>query len=535
MVKLSAVHNLDGPEEILPTTRPTLSYYLVLVLVVIPLCAVTPVSWFYVIYSLYTGSIWTFASGQYIFFAIALAEVLFSVYHYNLAKLVSGPSPVQPPNVVDLQAAFRRVLQSGLASLPEDGPYDAETLDFDHPGSPAEFIANLSFDDSRAVDFRSYMRTWFKKVPWSAIRKHELRQWLYWSIFNTNMPSLEDMPATHRHTIDEAVELIEKRSGSEIPEGSNPAVTPMLLTLDDVRISFRPFLWYIFVAVTHLLAHKLLEHHWGAEFNVHGDVEYMIRIPENWDPENPKTRPIVFLHGLGLGLFHYGILITGLLQRFSDRPLLVPIQSHISQRIFHNTFSRPLSKRATVEGIAGAMRKHGFVSEGDGSYGAGVGDPITGVTMLSHSNGSFTHAWMLKAFPHLISRSCFVDPVTFCLWEGDVCYNFFYKACKTGFDMLMYYFVCSEVGVANFLHRHFDWSANSLWYEEIPHAKDPSKSMFVLGGKDFIVNSDRVVRYLKSHGIKKGLLYTPEHTHGQAFFNGSDVFNRIMDWLEESQ
>jgi hypothetical protein len=59
-----------------------------------------------------------------------------------------------------------------------------------------------------------------------------------------------------------------------------------------------------------------------------------------------------------------------------------------------------------------------------------------------------------------------------------------------GFEMLMYYFVCSEIGIANFLHRHFDWSANSLWYEEIPHGKDPSKSMFVLGGKDFIVNSD---------------------------------------------
>lgn len=114
---------------------------------------------------------------------------------------------------------------------------------------------------------------------------------------------------------------------------------------------------------------------------------------------------------------------------------------------------------------------------------------------------------MIKAFPHLISRSCFVDPVTFCLWEGDVCYNFFYKTCTTvsltlareaivltmriqGFGMLMHYFVCSEIGVANFLHRHFDWSASSLWYEELPHAKDPSSSMFVLGGKDFIVNSD---------------------------------------------
>ena len=193
------------------------------------------------------------------------------------------------------------------------------------------------------------------------------------------------MPATHKHAIEEAVELIEKRSGSKIPEGSNPAVTPMMLTLDDIHISFRPFLWYIFVAIGHVLAHKFLEHHWGVKFDVHGDVEYMVRIPENWDPENTKTRPIVFLHGLGLGLSHYSVLITSLLRRFSDRPLLVLIQPHVSQRIFHGAFARPLGKRATVEGIIGAMKKHGFVPEDDGSYESTIGVPTTGVTMLSHS------------------------------------------------------------------------------------------------------------------------------------------------------
>jgi len=58
------------------------------------------------------------------------------------------------------------------------------------------------------------------------------------------------------------------------------------------------------------------------------------------------------------------------------------------------------------------------------------------------------------------------------------------------FELLVYYFVGSELGVANFLQRHFDWPANSLWYEEIPNARDPLKSMFVLGGKDSIVNSE---------------------------------------------
>lgn len=90
----------------------------------------------------------------------AYIQVFFSVYHYNLAKFVSGPSPIKPANIVDLQAAFRRVLQAGLAGLPADGPYDDETSDFDHPGSPAEFITTLAFDDPRAVDFRSSMRTW---------------------------------------------------------------------------------------------------------------------------------------------------------------------------------------------------------------------------------------------------------------------------------------------------------------------------------------------------------------------------------------
>lgn len=51
----------------------------------------------------------------------------------------------------------------------------------------------------------------------------------------------------------------------------------------------------------------------------------------------------------------------------------------------------------------------------------------------------------------------------------------------------MRYFVCTELGVANLLQRHFDWASNSLWFEEIPKARDPSKAVFVLGGKDDIV------------------------------------------------
>ena len=81
------------------------------------------------------------------------------MYHYNLASFVSRPSPNGPGDLRQLRAALHRVLQSGLAALPDDG-YDEETLDVDRPGSPAEAITALQFDDPRAVDFRNYLRTW---------------------------------------------------------------------------------------------------------------------------------------------------------------------------------------------------------------------------------------------------------------------------------------------------------------------------------------------------------------------------------------
>jgi len=80
--------------------------------------------------------------------------------------------------------------------------------------------------------------------------------------------------------------------------------------------------------------------------------------------------------------------------------------------------------------------KWGFWEEGDDDTPS-----KGGVSMLSHSNGSVAHGWcrspfnfmaransiVLKDLPSLVKRSTFVDPVVFCLWEGDVCHSFCYR------------------------------------------------------------------------------------------------------------
>lgn len=57
-------------------------------------------------------------------------------------------------------------------------------------------------------------------------------------------------------------------------------------------------------------------------------------------------------------------------------------------------------------------------------------------------------------------------------------------------ELIIRYFVGTELGVVNLLQRHFCWTSNSLWFEEIPNATDPQKTLFLLGGKDDIVHSE---------------------------------------------
>ncbi|KAJ8481767.1 hypothetical protein ONZ51_g5790 [Trametes cubensis] len=533
----------DLAEKLHSPPRRDLSFYLVLVVGVLPIWSIVPLSWAFVVYTLHYGLIWTFA-WRGCFNNPVIPQVFFSVYHYNLASYISGSSPNGPGNLHELQAVFKRVLQAGLASLPEEG-FDEETLDVDRPGSPAEALVALDYHDLRAVDFRNYLRTWFNKVPWSTIRRHEMYSWLYWSIFNAPFPGIDKVSETHRKVLHEVIQLLEDRAGAKIPEGSNPNAAPLLLTLDPVNVAWRPLIWYAGVALSNTILRRKLRTKWNVKIGVYKDLEYVLRVPPTWNAHT-GPRPIVFMHGLGLGLAQYRRFIEHMFVALPDNPVLVPLLPHVSQEILHSRFLKPMGRKEMTACLSGLLVELGWADlkepSSDSSDAEDKGSTegtkekmkvSKGVTMLSHSNGSFGHAWMLKTHPNMINRSCFVDPVTFCSWEGDLCYNFIYRPCFNGLDLVIKYFVGTELGVANFLQRHFDWSANCLWYEEIPDARDPRKTMFFLGGKDSIIDATRVRRYLTSHGIRKGLWFDPDGHHGQALLSSSPGHNEILNWLRE--
>lgn len=96
------------------------------------------------------------------------SQVLFSVYHYNLARSVSGLPQKSPSNFAELQIGFERVLKTGLADL----TVDEESLDVKRPGSPAEHLAQLQPDDARAIEFRECMRAWYSPARVHSLSPH---------------------------------------------------------------------------------------------------------------------------------------------------------------------------------------------------------------------------------------------------------------------------------------------------------------------------------------------------------------------------
>lgn len=201
-------------------------------------------------------------------------QVVFSIYHYFLARRVSGPAPYGPGDPQEIQTSYVRLLKSGLAHLPKDGG-DIETLHVDRPGSPAETITQLERHDPRAIDFRHSLRTWFMKVPFSTITMREMHQWLYWAMYNADLPCPEEVPEIHRAALDEAIALLEKRMGAKFEHKESSGATPMRLTIDRTNILWRPLWFYTIVSILNWCLQKFYIHKWGIQYGTSNGVEYV--------------------------------------------------------------------------------------------------------------------------------------------------------------------------------------------------------------------------------------------------------------------
>jgi hypothetical protein len=123
----------------------------------------------------------------------------------------------------------------------------------------------------------------------------------------------------------------------------------------------------------------------------------------------------------------------------------------------------------------------------------------------------------------------------------------------------LYYFIATEVGIANYIQRvsarctasgqrlirqHFDWAENNLFVDEISGAKDSSRMAVFLGAQDIIIDAPRARRYLERRGwscrvcyfctdhidgVKGGLHWNEKGGHGDGL--SGDSLDRVIKFV----
>ena len=105
-------------------------------------------------------------------------------------------------------------------------------------------------------------------------------------------------------------------------------------------------------------------------------LRYLIRIPKGYN-RSTGPDPIVFIHGLGLGVVQYHTVLSHLCEELSHVPLLIPLQPQLSQDIFHPRFLKPMRRHEKADLLGRLLCELGWAGSIDGAN--------KGVTVLSHS------------------------------------------------------------------------------------------------------------------------------------------------------
>lgn len=247
-------------------------------------------------------------------------------------------------------------------------------------------------------------------------------------------------------------------------------------------------------------------------FRLRGFRSYSVKDMSYW--YHPGTvgsslDPVVFLHGITPGWLGYARLVLSVA---SGRPIFLLDLDGIRIKSMCFRMPNPENFSHVVKAI---IRRHNYQT----------------VSIVGHSFGTISAAWIIKHNPEIVSHVTLLDPVSLLLCLPDVAYAFVYRSPRTLIEFIIYFFAAKEITISTTLHRNFYWYRNVLWFDEIP-----AHVGVVVGiaGKDEVANPSALYEYSKNWQTKRAeagsqlsksanmeVIYWPEFSHGQVLLSAS--------------
>ena len=313
---------------------------------------------------------------------------------------------------------------------------------------------------------KTFLERWFLGADPSSVTRRDFERWVAWSFFDSEPTAMSERDLSELRSL---VDWFEARVDHAFPRSPGDGTLPCIrLKYDPVRDARRPLTYYAATSALYGAGRAVV---FALGFRRDAADPRIFYRPAAAPRRTSTATPVVFMHGIGIGFVHYALLLASLPR---DRAVLLVDDAHVSQCL---ATAPPPSPEEAAAAVDRALRRHGH---------------LDGAVFLAHSLGTTSVAWCLK-MKHIVRSCVLIDPLTFLLVAPTTAYNFLHRRPRSPIQLLLDFFIARELFTANAIQRHFSWTHNTLFVDDLPKRR----STVVLSQKDLITDAPLIKHYLE--------------------------------------
>ncbi|KAF5320656.1 hypothetical protein D9758_018218 [Tetrapyrgos nigripes] len=332
--------------------------------------------------------------------------------------------------------------------------------------------------------------------------------------------------------IDMYVKRIEGLLGKTLESGRDAKVEVIRLTLDPVKTVHRPLPWYLIVFIVdayttlHLLRLGFQHYSPSTWFRLFPSRPLTLFSKQSatehfsywYRPHKSADKDPV------IGLYPYIPFLKDLIDSDPDLGILCIEILPISMRITSKAIPHRQAMLDAIYTTMASLQLHNAVLAAH-SFGtviaahmirahsrAATTPPLESSTVTDDHAINTNNKTNTSASANVnITSYLLIDPIPILLHLPDVAYNFLYRAPRHANEWQLWYFASRDPDIARMLGRHFFWTDNVLWKDDLIDGNASSSSSsfsegnsgttrkpvaIVLAGKDQIIPAHCVRKYL---------------------------------------
>jgi len=370
-----------------------------------------------------------------------------------------------------------------------------------------------SSQQESSIYIRKVLEGYFLDIPMEKIGRDNLAEWMSWAFFGKDFKTLSNDEREENY---EYVSFAENLMMIKLSDGYISNLKAARLTLDPLFATQRPFFFYLVIYIVNQSIHILLRLLGYKKLNNYNSKAQKIYYrPGTWSNKQiKKPIPILFVHGIGIGFAHYLLLLW----KFpTEQDIYLVEWPHVAMQFS----SEVPSSNEVVDTLLRLFNDYKHDK----------------VCLIGHSLGSTLVTWLLHhpIAKSYVSSTLLLDPVTFLLCDPAVATTFVYKDPVTTIDFLMHFFLSRELFIANALSRHFSWSENILFVEDLNDNSDPNfkiNNTIVISLSDTIIPVNPIITYFKSktkQGYNNFEVILFDGGHGEMFL----YYNKVQILIDK--